>query len=302
MKEFTENYNPNLATEQQIAGGFMMAQLVLQETVANPFNLHQEIVNRTVDVEVLAKSDRNIGSLKIDTIDDMAVVPMGNRVGIEADFNNIDTLETATSRNFEAFKQKIATSIDYEKLRNRLIRLTPEQQELELQVFFATGLAVEYFCRDDNGRFTDEEVAEKKMRRDQTYLDNYTIDTSREDSLSIKPLSEAGKDAMCTEYALFVKEALRRLGTKFSYVAAEKQGWPDQPSFYHSFLVSADGKTLVDPLDTAQFFSRGLSYGVNELSESFYESKEPVVATGSWNNNTKIYSLTHVEAPVNQVA
>jgi hypothetical protein len=296
--------NSSEAPEQQIASGFLMERVTLQETVADPFTKHQDVIDRTVDVEVLTTNDNNLGSLRIDTIYDMSVLPMGNRVGLEADFRNIDSLKRATLEHFDAFKQKIATAPEHEKLRDKLARLTPEQHELELQVFFATGLAVEYFGKyKEDGHYTEEEVAEKKIRRDQTYdLKKYMIDPLREDSLKIKPLSEAGDEAMCTEYAVFVKEALHRLGTDFSYVAAEKQHWSDMPSFYHSFLVSADGKTVIDPLETGAHYGTGLSYGVYTLQESFYDSDKPVAATGSWNSSTNVYSLSRIEVPAAQAA
>ncbi len=299
MSEILANNNPNIATEERIAGSSLVARAALQEIATTPFNKHQEIVGRTVDVEVLATNGNNLGSLKIDTIDDMSVLPMGSRVGLEADFHNIDSLESATPEHFDAFKQKIAAAPEYEKMRGKLIRLTPEQQELELQVFFAAGLAVGYFGRyKESGHYTEEEVAEKKLQRDQTYdLEKYTLDPSREDSLTIKPLSKAGNEAMCTEYAVFVKEVLHRLGTDLCYVAAEKQHWSDMPSFYHSFLVSADGKTVIDPLETAAHYETRLSYGVYTLPESFYVSGEPVEGTGSWNSSTNVYSLSHIEVP-----
>jgi hypothetical protein len=269
----------------------------LHETAASPFDKHQEIINRTAGVEVLATNELNIGSLKIDTIDDMSIVPMGNRVGLEADFSNIDSLDAATPANFDAFMQKVATDEEYAAIRKKIAMLTPEQQRLELQVFFSTGLAIEFFGSNEKRQYTEEEVTEQKRQRDQTYTEDYAVDPTRDDSLRIKPLSVAGSNAMCTEYAVFVKEALRRLGTELSYFAAEKQGWPDQPSFYHSFLVSEDGKTLVDPLDTAQFYARGLPYGVFTLPGSFYESNEPVTATESWSGKTRQYALQRIHVP-----
>jgi len=283
--------------EQQVNSSPSPQEIAKHETVNSPFNKHQEIVGKTVDVEVLAINESNIGSIKVDYIGDMSVVPMASRVGIEADFHNIESLASATPENFNSFKQKVATAPEYDPLRETLTRLSPEQQELELMVFFAAGLAVEYFGKDDSGSYTAEEVTEMKLQRDRTYLESYAIDASRKDSLKVKPLSAAGKDAMCTEYAIFVKEALRRLGKDFSYIAAEKQGWPDDPSFYHSFLVSPDGKTLIDPLDTAQYFHKGLSFGVYTLPESLFESTKPIVATESWTGNTRAYALSHIEVP-----
>lgn len=226
---------------------------------------------------------------------------MGERVGIEADFTNIATLHKATPENFNDFRERIAEAPEYEELRNRLMRLGPVQQKLELQVLFAVGLAIEYFGSESVGYPDDKQACQQKMQRDKTYHD-YAIDPLRYDSLRIKPLSEAGRSALCTEYAIFVKEALRRLGISLSYVAAEKQVWSDDSSFYHSFLVSADGKTIIDPLDTVQAYPTGLSHGVLTVSESFYSSKGPVTATESWSNAQRTYSLHHIEAPLSMTA
>lgn len=291
MIETPMNGSPDTAIKQQTISD-SLRRIALQEIDATPFDKLHDIISRTVDVELLATNEKNIGSLKIDTINDMSVVPMGNRIGVEADFSNIYSLESATLKNFYTFMQKAITAPEYEKLRSKIAKLSPEQQELELRVLFSVGLAVEYFGKyKEDVRYTEEEVAEKKLQRDQTYDSaRYMIDPSREDSLKIKPLSKTGSEAICTEYAVFVKEALHKLGTDFSYVAAEKQGWIDMPSFYHSFLVSADGKTVVDPLETVAHYETGLSYGVYVLPESLYGSSKPVEATGSWSrvNNFKI--------------
>ena len=270
----------------------------MSEVSSSPFNQHQEALNRVPDVEVLAKSERNIGSLRVDTIEDGAILPMDTRVGLEADFDNIDALNIVTPQAFEEFKGDVNASPDFEKFRQRIEHLSPSERELELKVFFIAGLAARYFGGDaeDSGFPSEEEKDEKKAQRDKTF-DEYPIDGNREDTLFVKPLSESGEDAVCTEYSVFAKEALQRLGEDFSYVAAEKRQWPDLPSFYHSFLVSQDGKIIIDPLEAAQTFPKSIPYGISTLTESFYKSTQPVVPTRIWGNSTMTYSLTHIPAP-----
>ncbi len=263
------------------------------------FQLHQDVVARTVETTQLSTSEKNLGGLKIDFIDDMSVVPMGNRVGLEADFHNIPTLSRVRPEAFDLFKKEVNQDPTFERFRAKLAALSPEAQELELKLRFATGKAIEYFGREnkvEDASSMDADVVEaKKAQRDKTYS-NYALDPIRDDSLRVKPLSEVGNEAMCTEYAIFVKEALLQLGVDYSYVAAEKRVWNDEPSFYHSFLVSKDGRTVIDPLDAAQYFSKGLPRGVLALPESLYESNAPLVGSESWDGRQATYSLTHMLA------
>lgn len=251
----------------------------------------EEIGSRLAEVEILATNTDNIGSLKIDTIEDMSVVPMGDQVGIEADFRNIPALDRATSKNLELFKQEVISSPRYERLRDKLSRLDAEQQELELQLLFATGLAATYFGEFDNA--SDE--AAKKLQRDRTYLDHPKDHYQDGKAYGVKSLSMVGSEALCTEYSIFVKEALHRLGTDYSYIAAEKQVWSDEPSFYHSFLISPDGKTVLDPLETAQYYSKNLAYGVYTLQEPLHNSRQPVEARDALTGQVRHYSLRRIE-------
>ncbi|MDB5183285.1 MAG: hypothetical protein JWO47_1069 [Candidatus Saccharibacteria bacterium] len=258
------------------------------------FQLHQDVVARTVDTTQLSMSDKNLGGLRIDSIDDTSIVPMGDRIGLEADFHNISTLSELTPEAFDLFKKEIDQDPAFERFKTKLTMLNPEAQELELKLRFATGKAIEYFGREnkveDASNMDADAVEAKKAERDATYS-SYALDPTREDSLQVKPLSEVGNEAKCTEYAVFVKEALRHLGVDYSYVAAEKRFWNDEPSFYHSFLVSKDGKTVIDPLDAAQYFSKGLPRGVLALPQSLYESVTPLVGSESWSGRQSTYSL-----------
>ncbi len=254
---------------------------------------HADVVARTVDVEVLARSESRLGALKIDSIDDGQIVPMGTLVGLEADFENIDALSMVTPENFNSFQDVVGSEPKFERFRAKLTGMTPEQQGLELQLYFVTGLALDYFGREKLGSMDAATVEERKTQRDTTYGD-YALDQSRKDSLEIKPLSKTGPEALCTEYAVFTKEALRRLGTNLSYVAADKQYWNDDPSFYHSFLVSVDGKIIVDPLDTAQYYAKNLPWGVRELTDSLYDSHTPLEAKEVWGDRTTTYSLNPI--------
>jgi hypothetical protein len=266
------------------------------------FQLHQDVVARTVETTQLSASETNLGGLRIDSINDMSVVPMGDRTGLETDFHNISTLSEVKPETFDLFKKEVDQDPAFERFRAKLATLSPEAHELELKLRFATGKAIEYFGREnkvEDARNMDADVVEaRKAQRDATYS-SYALDPTRDDSLRVKPLSEVGNEAKCTEYTVFVKEALERLGVDYSYVAAEKRIWNDEPTFYHSFLVSQDGKTVIDPLDAAQYFLKGLPRGVLALPESLYESNKPLVGAESWSGREATYSLTKL--PVSEV-
>ncbi|MCA9343157.1 hypothetical protein KC950_04070 [Candidatus Saccharibacteria bacterium] len=263
--------------------------------ITTPFNEHQHILNRTADVELLADSDSNVGSIMIDYVYDGQIIPMSDSIGLEADFINIDALAWATPENYQKFKNKTLLSPEMDRFRDKISELTDEQKDLELKVYFIAGLALEYFGkRTGRGIFTQEEVAQHKTNRDTTYYD-YAIDDTRKDTMQIKPLSEAGKSALCTEYSVFMKEALHRLDSDFAYIAVEKKPTHEKESFYHSFLVSQDGKIIVDPIDAVQFHTRGLPFGVFSSRESLLETTEPVIATQNWGTRQTTYSLSHIQ-------
>jgi len=263
--------------------------IALNQIDSSPWYEHQNALLKTPDIIELGDSSRGLGSLRIDIIEPGSAVPLGDKIAIEADFQNIDTLDEISQDSIAAFKIQIQTAPEYEKFRQRISTLTDEDQSLAIELYFATSKALKYFGQEVTDKTSDKN--HNKKQRDKTY-DDYSMNPDRLDGLKIKPLSECGGNALCTEYSIFVLEAMRRMGREdLVYVAAEKQVWNDEPSFYHSFLTTKDGLTIIDPLETAQYFDYKLPYGIQRAQTSLFESNEAVKADGVWGNPSRKYSL-----------
>ena len=103
------------------------------------------ILEKTVDANRLSESSRPLGSFSVEVIPDGSILPMNEKVGLLADFENINTLERSTPSNFNAFKDKIAQDPTYEKFRDWQSKMSGSEGELAAALYFTTGLAKEYF-------------------------------------------------------------------------------------------------------------------------------------------------------------
>ena len=226
----------------------------------------------------------NLYDFRVRDLGNNDVLPMTELIGMTADFENIPELGEVTEATFEEYLHSFLNNEINEGFVSKLDGMSKERVREVLAFRYVMLQSVKAFGVPE----VDQSV------RDASF-ENYRIDPERRDSLQIKPLSATPKgEAFCTEYALFAKEGLAKLGVEVDYVTGHRQLWPDQDSVFHSFLVDQSGTLVLDPLDAAKSINTNLPFGVM-ISDTSYNDSD-VRAKSIVNGNSMSYAHNPIVA------